>query len=190
MGISTRALHEAFPDAETVIGLDTSPQMIAMAHFLARHLGFFQPIMVGVNEYIANVVTAAQEQRQKLSNVVRIAGVCKRTRFLKGNSESTDLPEKFFDLVTIMYAFHEVPENGRHKILEEARRLLKPGGTLAVVDITADYSPSKSMLSGEPYVKEYQKNIHNQIDKFRGFLRPRYETVVPGHVGMWLLQRA
>ena len=89
-----------------------------------------------------------------------------------------------------MYAFHEVPKEGRDKILEEARRILKPGGTLAVVDISSDYTPSVSMLAGEPYVIEYQKNIHNQIQRFKGFLRPRYETLVPGHVGMWLLERA
>lgn len=49
------------------------------------------------------------------------------------------------------YAFHEAPLNGRQRILEEARRLLSPGGVLAVIDIATDYEPSESMLAGEPY---------------------------------------
>jgi ubiquinone/menaquinone biosynthesis C-methylase UbiE len=172
VGMSTRALHEAFPDAETIVGIDTSPQMIAMAKFLDWHIHFFMPLLALLSERVSNVVTAA-------SNV-----------FDRGNAEETGQPDKHFDLVTIMYAFHEVPRKGRDRILAEAHRLLKPGGTLAVVDITSDYIPSKSMLLGEPYVMDYQKEIHNQIQQFRGFIRPRYEPVLPGHVGMWLLQRA
>lgn len=63
-------------------------------------------------------------------------------------------------------------------------------GTLAVIDISSDYRASPSMLAGEPYVLEYQQSIHTQLQRFKGFLRPRYEDIVPGHVGMWLLQRA
>jgi ubiquinone/menaquinone biosynthesis C-methylase UbiE len=172
VGISTRALHDAFPDAEKVVGLDTSPQMIAMANFLDWHIRFFRPVLALVSEKVSTAATAAGSV------------------FERGNAEGTKHPDKAFDLVTIMYAFHEVPKEGRERILTEAHRLLKPGGTLAVVDITRDYRPSQSMLSGEPYVIEYQKNIHKQIQRFRGFLRPRYEAVVPGHVGLWLLQRA
>jgi trans-aconitate methyltransferase len=172
VGMSTRALRDAFPDAEKVVGIDTSPQMIAMAKFLDWHIHSFMPVLAVLSEKVSNAVTAA-------GNV-----------FDHGNAEGTGQPDKHFDLVTIMYAFHEVPKQGRDRILAEAHRLLKPGGTLAVVDIACDYIPSMSMLSGEPYVIEYQKEIHNQIQRFRGFIRPRYEPVVPGHVGMWLLQRA
>ena len=50
-----------------------------------------------------------------------------------------------------MYAFHEAPKEGRDRILQEAHRLLEPGGTLAVVDTHSDFKPNMSMLSGEPY---------------------------------------
>jgi len=46
------------------------------------------------------------------------------------------------------------------------------------------------MLSGEPYVKEYQQHIHEQIQRFQGFSQTKYETLVPGHVGMWMLKKA
>lgn len=37
VGTSTRALRDAFPEAEAVIGMDTSLEMISMANFLAQH---------------------------------------------------------------------------------------------------------------------------------------------------------
>jgi ubiquinone/menaquinone biosynthesis C-methylase UbiE len=92
--------------------------------------------------------------------------------------------------VTIMYALHEVPMQGREKILSESRRLLHAGGTLAIIDISTDKEPSDEMLLGEPYVLEYQSNIHRQLASLKGFFRPEYKVLVPGHVGMWLLKRS
>lgn len=79
---------------------------------------------------------------------------------------------------------------GREKIIQEARRLLSPGGTLAVVDISTDYVPSEHMLRGEPYVQEYQQNIHKQLKKNKGFHSTKYQTIVPKHLGMWTLTRS
>jgi ubiquinone/menaquinone biosynthesis C-methylase UbiE len=106
------------------------------------------------------------------------------------NAEQTELPGQSFDLVTIMYAFHEAPKEGRDRILQEAYRVLQPGGTLAVVDISTDYTPSDTMLAGEPYVLEYQKNIHRQLKSMRGFSKVKYQDIVPNHVGMWILKRS
>jgi ubiquinone/menaquinone biosynthesis C-methylase UbiE len=75
-------------------------------------------------------------------------------------------------------------------MLREARRLLKAGGTLALVDISPEYSPSETMLSGEPYVQEYQENIQQQMASLQGFAKSEYRVVVPGPVSMWLLERA
>lgn len=111
-------------------------------------------------------------------------------RFQQGNAESTKLPDQSFDLVTVMYALHEAPMDGRTKILEEARRLLSPGGVLAVIDIATDYIPSQYMLKGEPYVQEYQQNINRQLQHIQGFKKPLYRTIVPNHLGMWTLTRS
>jgi ubiquinone/menaquinone biosynthesis C-methylase UbiE len=111
-------------------------------------------------------------------------------QYLQRNAEDTQLPNKSYDLVTVMYAFHEAPHQGRERILKEARRLLSPGGVLAVVDISTAYTPSPNMLRGEPYVQEYQRNIHRQLANFAGFERPKYQDVVPHHLGMWTLKRS
>jgi ubiquinone/menaquinone biosynthesis C-methylase UbiE len=157
------------------MGVDTSAEMVDMANFLVRHLSFIKKLLPLI---------------EKEKRVVKMDDVHSPLTFARGNAEDTKLPENSFDLITIMYAFHEAPKLGRAKILTEARRLLRPEGTLAIVDITACYKPSKSMLEGEPYVLEYQRNIHTQLADFMGFAASEYKTVVPGQVGMWLLKRA
>jgi len=177
VGFSTRALTYAFPDAEKVVGVDTSPQMLAMARFISAHVCHLGPMVENVFKNQGKKIKAGA--RNILS-----------TSFLRGNAESTPFENGSFDVVTIMYAFHEAPKKGRQRILEEARRLLSPGGVLAVIDISSEYQPSESMLAGEPYVIEYQKNIHKQLGTQRGFYQPQYKNLVPGHVGMWLLRKS
>ena len=89
-----------------------------------------------------------------------------------------------------MYGFHEVPMEGRARIINEARRLLRRGGHLAIVDICPTYEPSPHMLAGEPFVEEYQQNIDSQLANFPGFTFAKRKVVVPGHVNMWLLTAA
>ena len=84
--------------------------------------------------------------------------------YARGKTERVKAPRGQFDVITIMYAFHEIPKIARYRILRETRRLLKPEGILAVVDINPqDYTPSPTMLAGEPYVIEYQKTIERQM---------------------------
>ena len=103
------------------------------------------------------------------------------------NAENTELPNTSHDLVTIMYGFHEVPMDGRARILNESRRLLRRGGHLAIVDICPTYTPSAAMLAGEPFVLEYQQNIESQLASLEGFKLSKRKHVVPGHVNVWLL---
>ena len=110
--------------------------------------------------------------------------------FAIGNAERVMAPKGKFDLVTLYYTFHEIPKSARSRILREARRLLKSGGKLAVIDICPrEYVPVPSMLAGEPYVLEYQQNIEEQMNKFQGFHDLEMKNIVPGHVTMWLTTR-
>ena len=93
------------------------------------------------------------------------------------------------DLSFSRFGFHEIPQSARYRILREARRLLKKGGTLAVVDISEDFEPPSSMLAGEPYVREYQQNIMKQMDSLQGFTEKRNVSLIPGHVHMWTCTR-
>lgn len=186
VGTSTRSLLKAFPNAETVIGVDSSPEMISMASFLTQHLEMFQPMF---EKWFPKSHAIKKAPIQVAASTPCSAA---RAFFMQANAENTRLQTKSFDLVTIMYAFHEAPQAGRQRMLQEARRLLAPGGTLAIVDISHDYVPSDSMLAGEPYILEYQQNIHRQLQRLKGFCHqsPTYKTLVPGRAGVWLLKRS
>ncbi len=129
---------------------------------------------------VVEIQIALTSERQNGSNIV----------YSRGNAERVNVPAKTFDLVTIMYAFHEIPYAARYRILREARRLLKEGGILAVIDIhDEEYKPSGTMLAGEPYVLEYQENICDQLDSIQGFVDKKVKNLIPGHVKMWVMTR-
>ena len=188
VGMSTRALRKAFPDDTAVIGLDTSPQMVAMANFITKHLALVLPVFESFKKSFAISMSLIEEQKGKFK--AARGRFSRGIAFKKANAENTELPDESFDLVTVMYAFHEAPRKGRERIVKEARRLLAPGGILAIIDISSDYTPSPNMLAGEPYVIEYQQNMSKQLRAMKGFLLPEYKTLVPGHVGMWTLRRS
>jgi len=149
VGCSTRALQEAFPDAEAVIGLDTSPEMIAMARFMTSHIE-------GMRRSSTHILVILKQILPNSEIVQRLAGdATKRakrvTSFIRGNAHRTVFPDNSFDLVTIMYAFHEAPKHGRYLMLREARRLLDHGGKIFIVDICPSYVPSATSKSFLPY---------------------------------------
>lgn len=190
--MSTRALAEAFHDAEFIGGIDTSPEMISMANFIGKYINVLEAVKnlhsTKMRDHVAlNLVKLAMEVK---NSVVSPKHQGTRIKYIRGNAERVMAPRGQFDIVTIMYAFHEIPKIARYRILRETRRLLKPGGILAVVDISPqDYTPSPTMLAGEPYVIEYQKNIERQMKSIQGFRDMNCIDVVPEHVTMWVLKR-
>lgn len=191
VGMSTRALEKAFHDAEYVVGVDTSQEMIRMAEGISRHeFGFnkaFGRHIQGISMLITKGLEAFPAALNEESNPCPSIGKCKAS-YRVCNAESTSYPSSMFDLVTIMYGFHEVPEAGRARIIHEAQRLLREGGHLAILDICPTYEPSEYMLAGEPFVKEYQRNIDSQLFNFDGFSTQK-RVVVAGHVNLWLLTK-
>jgi len=112
----------AFPDAQELIGVDTSPEMISMAKFLWDHQCRMQPIADFVSEGF-NLHTKSLEQpltemisewSTRISNSLRFKGTSMKVKrvyvrakqamakFTLANAEETSLPANSFDLVTIM----------------------------------------------------------------------------------------
>jgi SAM-dependent methyltransferase len=56
----------------------------------------------------------------------------------QGFAEATGLPDASVDAVTITLVFHECPDKVKATILAEARRILRPGGTLVLTDTPQD----------------------------------------------------
>ena len=117
-----------------------------------------------------------------LTNVV---GGAKPVVFKERNAEATGLADGSADVVSIQFVLHEVPQQGRAALLAEAKRVLRPGGLLMVLDIAQEYSPSPAMAEGEPYVWGYMRNIKRDLSK-AGFVSLEETKVVPNHATMWL----
>lgn len=198
VGMSTRAIQSTFNENNnnnTIIlyGIDTSPQMIELARFMTRHDNDLSKVLQEKNINNIHNVVLCEKTLRALKEIYYKKSLTENNdsivSFSVQNAESTTFHDNSFDLVTIMYAFHEIPKHGRYRILKEIRRVLQKCGTLALIDISPAYRPSKSMLSGEPYVLEYQRNIQSQLENINGFTNLRCEVIVPNHVVMWLLEK-
>jgi ubiquinone/menaquinone biosynthesis C-methylase UbiE len=86
-----------------------------------------------------------------------------RTRLVEGLAEAMAFADREFEIVTCIYLFHELPGRVRRAVVGEIRRVLKPGGTLILVDSlqTGDEPNYDAMLESfpaafhEPYYASY-----------------------------------
>ena len=101
------------------------------------------------------------------------------TKFIKGNAENYGQSQEF-DTATLMFAFHEMPNYAHHKIIKNAKRITKHD--IIILDISPNYSPSKLMLYGEPYLLNYKATIQDLLQKHKF----NYLEYIPNHVGLWI----
>jgi len=100
------------------------------------------------------------------------------TKFIIGNAENYGQEDEF-DTATLMFAFHEMPNYAHHKIIKNAKKITKHD--IIIVDINPNYSPSKLMLSGEPYLLNYKTTIQELLTQHKF----KYLEYIPNHVGLW-----
>ncbi|MGF1673360.1 MAG: class I SAM-dependent methyltransferase [Rivularia sp. (in: cyanobacteria)] len=104
-----------------------------------------------LSAYFLSVANYRSQQRQAHINWVH------------GAAESTGLPDAAFDLVSIFLTCHELPQSATREIFTEARRLLRPHGHLAIMDMNPHSEVYQQMppyvftllKSTEPYLDEY-----------------------------------
>ena len=96
--------------------------------------------------------------------------------FYLSNAE-TYVSSEDIDIVTCMFAFHEMPEYAHKKIIENAIEIANE--EVIIVDIASDYKPKEIMLTGEPYLLDYMSTIDKTLREFE-------KTVyIDGHVHIW-----
>ncbi len=93
------------------------------------------------------------------------------------NAENIPFQDEYFDIVTCVYLFHELPRNVRKKVLAQIYRVLKPGG-LVVFEDSAQLTDSSDISQvinrfmaefHEPYYKDYINNDLGDLLSEAGF---------------------
>ena len=141
-GTSTRRLSKLFPQAKEVIGMDLSPQMIAVG----RHL------QEGVtdNEWVETI-----EKDEKI-------------KLIRGDIVNTGLPDGSVSLVSICLVLHELPPQVSKQIFEECYRILQPGGCLALMEMDPE-APGYRKLRANPWLFSVLRSTEPYLDDYFNF---------------------
>ncbi|KAH7403942.1 hypothetical protein KP509_15G001900 [Ceratopteris richardii] len=140
---------------------------------------------VDLSPYFLSVANYRLKERKK-SKEEKTA-----VEFIHAGGEETGLPSESFDLVSLSLVCHELPRFATQQIIEEAHRVLKRGGALAIMEMNP-YSPLLQKMvknifaftafkSTEPYLEDYMTfSIEKAIEE-RGFEYPRQLENSPRH---------
>ncbi len=114
---------------------------------------------VDLSPYFLAVAQYRSQQKQaELSNQ-------KSPTWVHAAAESTGLPGNAFDLVSIFLVCHELPQKATMEIFREARRLLRPGGHLAIMDMNPQ---SEIYAQMPPYILTLLKSTEPYLDQYFG----------------------
>jgi ubiquinone/menaquinone biosynthesis C-methylase UbiE len=170
VGMSTFAMQAVYPQAE-ITGIDLSPYFLAVANYRTRQKQEDKPY--GVQQRFLPTAHTPQPT----------------PRWLHAPAESTGLPDACCDLVSAFLIFHELPQTAAIAILQEARRLLRPGGYFALMDMNPKSEVYAKMppyiltllKSTEPYLDQYFTLDLEQVLVQAGFEPPVITPNSPRH---------
>jgi ubiquinone/menaquinone biosynthesis C-methylase UbiE len=151
-------LRQSYHDLVTQ-ALPTAPQAIldigcsvGMSTF-AMQAAYPDAQLTGLDlsPYFLSIANYRAEQKQSQINWVHAAG------------ESTGLPAHSYDLVSLFLICHELPQTATHEIFAEAKRLLKPGGHIAIMDMNP---ASEIYAQMAPYILTLLKSTEPYLDRY------------------------
>lgn len=99
-----------------------------------------------------------------------------KIKYVHANAENTPFPDNHFDFIICNFIFHEVPQNATNIIINEMKRILAPGGILAIVDLDPETLKDNLLLSNfrkwafevtEPHIYGYyNSDFCNKLSDF------------------------
>lgn len=104
--------------------------------------------------------------------------------FHQMNAAQLDFPDNHFDMVLAMLIYHETPVEVARQSLKEALRVLRPGGTLTVLDFSGDrtrdvyimlFAELDGVDNGEPFIPPFVRSNIEDVIKEVGFELKSYD---------------
>ncbi|MEK0180039.1 MAG: class I SAM-dependent methyltransferase [Oscillatoriales cyanobacterium] len=108
--------------------------------------------------FLAVAQYRSQQKKAELPNQ-------KTPTWVHAAAESTGLPGNGFDLVSIFLVCHELPQKATMEIFLEARRLLRDGGHLTIMDMNPK---SEIYAKMPPYILTLLKSTEPYLDQYFG----------------------
>ena len=118
----------------------------------------------------------------------------KKVHFVQNFAEETGFEDNSFDLVTALWLFHEIPKPAMRKVVKEAYRILKPGGTFAIMEsppykmMNKNYNPLSEFLLNSTAIRMHDPSIMTLMKLHRpdllsegGFKETR-DVALPNHL--------
>jgi ubiquinone/menaquinone biosynthesis C-methylase UbiE len=81
------------------------------------------------------------------------------------NAEAMPFCDDYFDAVTSVYLFHELPKNARRNVLREMFRVLRPGGIVAVQDSAQHLEAGQVAYFLERFADEFHEPFYRDYLK-------------------------
>jgi ubiquinone/menaquinone biosynthesis C-methylase UbiE len=142
-----------------------------------KHLG---ATFLGAQLYGVDLSPAYLRKANQLLS--QTAGVL--PQLLQANAEALPYQAGYFDAVTSVFLFHELPGPARQRVIEECYRVLQPGGVLVICDSIqlSDSAELTPMMEGfarvfhEPYYSHYVQDDLMQRLEAAGFEAITVET--------------
>jgi len=89
-----------------------------------------------------------------------------QVQWIHATAEQTGLPDHSFDCVSCFLIFHELPQEATRQILREIRRVLRPNGYFAMMDMNPY---SDIYVKMPPYILTLLKSTEPYLDQYFSF---------------------
>ncbi|KAJ4981448.1 hypothetical protein NE237_032285 [Protea cynaroides] len=160
--------------------LDVGCSVGVSTRFLADKFPEAKTTGLDLSPYFLAVAQYKEKERTPRKNPIT---------WVHANGENTSLPSKSFDIVSLAFVLHECPRRAIIGLVQEAFRLLRPGGIIALTDnspkskILQELSPVlfTLMKSTEPFLDEYYLTDLEETMRGIGFANIRTILTDPRH---------